>query len=85
MDNELTPEFREIIETLAISEEFTLFCLFVIDGWPDGAEVIFRLAQRLQGWGRIHVHFILFLLPLIAQRENIIVNAHHHMGCVRIT
>ena len=61
MDNELTPEFREIIETLAISEEFTLFCLFVIDGWPDGAEVIFRLAQRLQGWGRIHA--VSFLKP----------------------
>ena len=54
LDVEPEGEFREIITTLAVSEEFTLFCLFIISSWSDGAQVIFDLAKRLHGWGRIH-------------------------------
>ncbi len=54
LDVEPEEEFREIITTLAASEEFTLFCLFIISTWPDGTEVIFELAKKLHGWGRIH-------------------------------
>lgn len=45
---------REIIMTLAASDEFTLFCLFVVNDWPDVNERMFTMAQNVQGWGRIH-------------------------------
>ncbi len=61
LDNDLTEEFCQIIETLAVSEEFTLYCLFVIARWPNAMQVIFRLAQQLHGWGRIHA--VSFLKP----------------------
>lgn len=54
LDVEPEGEFREIITTLALSEEFTLFTLFIIASWPDGTQVIFDLAKKLHGWGRIH-------------------------------
>lgn len=54
LDVEPEGEFRDIITTLAVSEEFTLFCLFIISSWPDGPQVIFDLAKKLHGWGRIH-------------------------------
>ena len=48
-----TQESRELVSTLALSDEFTLFCLYVIRGWEDGNEELFRLARLVHGWGRI--------------------------------
>lgn len=47
-------ELREIMLTLAKSEELTLFALFQIAQWEDGTEQIYKLAKSLKGWGRIH-------------------------------
>ncbi len=49
-----TPALRNLIRVLALSDEFTLFCLFVIARWPDGNDVIFDIARHVSGWGRIH-------------------------------
>lgn len=46
-------EAREVISTLALSDEFTLFCSYVIRNWEDGNEEMFRLAKLVHGWGRI--------------------------------
>lgn len=48
-------ETRRVISTLALCDEFTLFCLYVIRGWADGADELFRLAQKVHGWGRIFI------------------------------
>lgn len=47
-------ELREIVLTMAKSEELTLFALFQIAQWQDGTEQIYKLAKSLKGWGRIH-------------------------------
>lgn len=47
-------DLQEIITTLALNDEFTLFALFVISSWPDANTRIFDLAQKVHGWGRIH-------------------------------
>ena len=46
---------RKIVQTLGLSDEFTLFASFVIGQWPDANEELFSLAQRVHGWGRIHL------------------------------
>ena len=45
---------RNLIRVLALSDEFTLHCLFVMGRWPDANEAIFETAKRVFGWGRIH-------------------------------
>lgn len=45
---------QKIIMTLALSDELTLFALFVIITWPDANDRLFELAQHVHGWGRIH-------------------------------
>lgn len=50
---ESTPEDRAVISALALSDEFTLFCMYVIRGWEDGNAEMFRLARLVHGWGRI--------------------------------
>lgn len=45
---------QEVITTLALNDEFTLFALFIISSWPDANVRIFDLAQKVRGWGRIH-------------------------------
>lgn len=50
-DNE---EIKAIVTVLGLSEEFTLFSVFVMLGWSDGNEKIAYLARMTHGWGRIH-------------------------------
>lgn len=45
---------RQIVTTLALSDEFTLFALYIERRWPDGNAQIFETAQKVHGWGRIH-------------------------------
>lgn len=42
------------IRTIGLSDEFTLFSLYVMHHWKDGNDEIFRLAKKVHGWGRIH-------------------------------
>lgn len=50
-DNE---EIRAVVTVLGLSEEFTLFSVFVMLRWRDGNEKIAYLARMTHGWGRIH-------------------------------
>ena len=45
---------REAMRTVGLSDEFALFAIFVMLRWENGNEEIWRLAQKLHGWGRIH-------------------------------
>lgn len=44
-------EVKEIIRTLAVSDEFTLFALYVIREWDNVNEEVFRIAKATHGWG----------------------------------
>ena len=47
-------QVRNLIRVLALSNEFTLFCLYVMRDWSDSSDSIFDAAQHVSGWGRIH-------------------------------
>lgn len=47
-------EVKETIRILGRSDEFTLFAAWCARSWADGNEELFRLAQSVHGWGRIH-------------------------------
>lgn len=50
-DNE---RIRDIVTLLGLSDEFTLFSVFVMSRWSGGNENIVYLARNTRGWGRIH-------------------------------
>ena len=54
LDLEMTDEMLEVLLVLAASEELTLFCLFIFSGLDDGNKIIYSLAKKLKGWGKIH-------------------------------
>ncbi len=45
---------KEMIRTLGLCDEFTLFSIFNMLCWEDANNEIFALAQKVHGWGRIH-------------------------------
>ncbi len=45
---------KEVIRTLGLSDEFTLFSVLNMLGWDGGNAEIFALARKVRGWGRIH-------------------------------
>ncbi len=45
---------RDIVRSLGLSDEFTLFSVLNIFRWEQGMEEILELAKRVHGWGRIH-------------------------------
>ena len=44
----------KIIKTLALSDEFTLFCLDIITRLENSNEEIFEITKKVKGWGRVH-------------------------------
>ena len=44
---------KDIVRTLGLYEEFTLFALYVVRHWENGNDEIFSLARNTCGWGRI--------------------------------
>ena len=47
-------EIKQIVRTLALYDEFTLFCIWDMLKWSAGNEEIFELARLVHSWGRIH-------------------------------
>ena len=47
-------EWRDHVRTLALSDEFTLFCVFVANQWENKSEELFAMARNTRGWGRVH-------------------------------
>ena len=52
---------REIIRTVGLCDEFTIFAVWSMRHWDNGNDEIFELAKKVHGWGRIHA--IEFLEP----------------------
>ena len=50
----LEEETKDVIRTMGLCDEFTIFTVFNMIQWQDGNEEIFRLVQKVRGWGRIH-------------------------------
>ena len=46
--------FKQIITDLAYCNEFTWFCLPIIQKWDGGNDLIFEIAKHVYGWGRVH-------------------------------
>jgi hypothetical protein len=50
------PDDRELLTTLGLHEEFTLFAAVALANQSDDAELaLWELAKRVSGWGRIHL------------------------------
>ncbi len=47
-------ELKNVVRELGLSDEFTLFALFLMMTWTNGNDEIFGLARKVHGWGRIH-------------------------------
>ena len=45
---------REVIENIGLSDEFTIFAVWCMRQWDNGNEEIFKLAKKINGWGKIH-------------------------------
>jgi len=39
---------------LALYEEFTLYVIVAVLKYPNGNDIVFRIAQKVDGWGKIH-------------------------------
>ena len=51
---ELTEDEKNIVRTLALSDEFTFFAIFSMRLWENSNNEIFEIAKKVYGWGRIH-------------------------------
>ena len=47
-------DIKDLIRMMALSDEFALFCFYVMKNWNDGDVSIMEAGKRLYGWGRIH-------------------------------
>ena len=45
---------KNVIMTLGLCNEFTIYAIFNILHWSNANDIIFMLAQKVHGWGRIH-------------------------------
>ena len=53
-NTDLDEDIKEVVRTLALSDEFTIYCMYIMKGcWTDGNEEIFDAAKKVRGWGRI--------------------------------
>ena len=67
--NTNSEEVKDVIRTLALSDEFTLFCVLIMKTWKDGNNDIFETVKNVYGWGRIHA--VRYLRPLMPRYEEI--------------
>ena len=47
-------ETLEKIKILALSDEFTIYCLNIIEYSENANDEIFEIAKKVKGWGRVH-------------------------------
>ena len=47
-------QVKQVVRTLGLSDEFTIFAAWCMRSWTDGNEELFQLAMKTDGWGRIH-------------------------------
>ena len=46
---------KQVVRTLGLSDELTLFAAAAMSAWDDANREYFALAQKVRGWGRIHL------------------------------
>ena len=46
---------KDVVRTLALSDEFTLFCAWCAQRWPGGNQELLAMARKVRGWGRVHL------------------------------
>ena len=52
-------EVKGMVRTLGLSDEFTLYSVFIMRNWENGNTEIMNIAKSVNGWGKIHaVHYI---------------------------
>ena len=47
-------EASEIVSTLALYDDFTLYTVVAACNWTNGNTIVFRMAKGVDGWGKIH-------------------------------
>lgn len=47
--------YDEILRTLALSDEFSLFVAFLMREWENAEEELLEAAKKVKGWGRIFI------------------------------
>ena len=52
-------QLTEAVRILGLSDEFTIFAVFIMRKWPDPEREILSAAQKVRGWGRIHSIYFL--------------------------
>ena len=45
----------DVVRTIGLSDEFSIFAAWIMRGWDDGNNELFELAKKVNGWGRIHI------------------------------
>lgn len=53
-DLDANEDLKKVIRTIGLSDEFTIFAVFLMKRWENGNNEIWHLAQKVHGWGRIH-------------------------------
>ena len=48
-------KIKDVVRTLGLCDEFTLFAVFNMLNWTNGNDEVFDLAKKVRGWGRIHL------------------------------
>ena len=52
-------EVKGMVRTLGLSDEFTLYSVFIMRNWENGNNEIMNIAKSVNGWGKVHaVHYI---------------------------
>ena len=52
-------EVKGMVRTLGLSDEFTLYSVFIMRNWENGNTEIMNIAKSVSGWGKVHaVHYI---------------------------
>ena len=52
-------EVKGMVRTLGLSDEFTLYSVFIMRNWENGNTEIMNIAKAVNGWGKVHaVHYI---------------------------
>lgn len=79
---------KKYIRTIGLSDEFTIFAIWIMQTWENGNKEIFKLAQKVNGWGKIHA--VEALNPeteeiknwiLMHGTQNYVVNAYSALTC----
>ena len=47
-------KMKDVVRTLGLCDEITLFAVFNMLNWTNGNDEVFALAKKVRGWGRIH-------------------------------